>query len=79
MTNMDQAMQGADVLPDKKQRQSYIYVVIYRDDAGLLTVQECPDRGASRVLVNSLGLEKVLKVYRVSQVVELKQKTVITF
>ena len=72
-------MRAAAVRRIKKARQGYVYVVVYRDDAGALTVEECPDRASSRVLVNNLGLEKVLKVYRVSQIVELKQKTVVVF
>ncbi len=75
---MDELNHEAEVLPEKK-RSPYVYVVVYRDEAGALTVQECADRTESKILVNNLGLEKVLKVYRVSQVVELEQKTVITF
>jgi len=73
--------QETGVLPDKKKRSPVIYAVIHTDDAsGSLEITECPTRGDVKRFVNSLSSpDLVQKVYRISAVIEMKKKVVMSF
>lgn len=74
-------MQGTDVLPPKQARKSPMYAVIFTDEAGALSIKECPaGKTEAKRFVQSLPDPTVVKcMYRVSAVITPKQKTVVSF
>jgi hypothetical protein len=79
MNMMDEQPQQ-DVLPDKKNRNPVIYAVLYTDANGNLNLEECPSRLEAKHFINQFpNTESIVRVYRVSQTLELKQKTVVHF
>lgn len=72
----------AGALPEKKQRNPIIYAVAYsHPQTGALTITECDTRGDAKKFINDelKNPELVQKIYRVSGIIEMKQKTVISF
>lgn len=55
-----------------------LFAVVYSSANGTV-VQEVYGKPACRDLVNSIGLDKIQKVYHVAKTVELQTKTVVTF
>ena len=72
-------MQDMDIIPDKKKRSPNFYVIIYKTDEGL-AVQEEATRGDALKFVRRLGdPDLVVKLYKASAAVPLREKTVIVF
>lgn len=60
----------AAVVP-KKTRSPYTFVIVHDTDSGL-KVEEFPTRGDAGKFVNEIGAAKVVRAYKVSEVIQLK-------
>lgn len=61
---------AAPVIP-KKSKTPYVFVVVHDSDSGL-KVEEFPSRPDAAKFVNEIGAEKVVRAYKVSEVIKLK-------
>ena len=71
----------ASALPTKKKRGTIIYAVLYKHPvSGELSYEECITRTDARRFVNSLNNpDLVIKLYRVSAIISMRKKIVMTF
>jgi hypothetical protein len=60
----------APVVP-RKTKTPYVFAVIYDSEDGL-KVQECASRPDAASFVNTIGADKVVRAYKVSEVIKLK-------
>ena len=60
----------AAVVP-KRTKTPYVFAVIYDTSEGL-KVQECTSRPEASQFVNQIGADKVIRAYKVSEVIRLK-------
>lgn len=60
----------AAVVP-KKTKTPYVFAVAYDTDEGL-KIEEFASRPEAANFVNSIGAEKVVRAYKVSEVIKLK-------
>lgn len=67
---MDSLTSPTDVVPQRI-RNPYMFVVIHDTDDGL-KVEEFPTRPEAGKFVNTIGADKVVRAYKVSEVIKLK-------
>lgn len=63
---------GASVpVVPKKSKTPYVFAVAYDTDDGI-KIEEFASRPEAATFVNSIGAEKVVRAYKVSEVIKLK-------
>lgn len=71
-------MEETDILPQRNRKPS-LFAVVYKGPDGTLRIEECPSRPEAKKYIQSLpDPMAVLKIYKVSDVISLKQKVVYT-
>jgi hypothetical protein len=73
-----EAFGDAAAIVPKKTKTPYVFAVIYDSEEGL-KIQEYPTRPEARKFVNQIGKDKVVRAYKVSEVIELTVKTEVCF
>jgi hypothetical protein len=61
---------AVDVVP-KKTKTPYVFAVAYDTDDGL-KIEEFSSRPEAATFVNTIGADKVVRAYKVSEVIKLK-------
>lgn len=69
-------MEESGILPQRK-RQPAIFAVIYKKDDGSTQIMECDSKAAAKQFIVTLDdPNSVVKVYKVSETIQLKQRVV---
>lgn len=66
---------AAPVVP-KKTKTPYVFAVAYDTEEGL-KIEEFPTRPEATKFVNSIGVERVVRAYKVSEVIKIKTVTTV--
>ena len=65
----------APIVP-KKTKTPYVFAVAYDTNEGL-KIEEFSTRPEATAFVNTIGVEKVVRAYKVSEVIKIKVTTVV--
>lgn len=61
---------AAEITP-KRTKTPYVFVIVHDSTEGI-KVEEFPSRPDATKFVNTIGAEKVIRAYKVSEVIQLK-------